>query len=289
MNITRRDGVDDTGEQDVRELRRMYSDIVDSTPVRPLTDEGPYVRDKEDVPHEASLADLYGAALPYEEDEVDATLRQMVEDGELIFGWIEERGELGYWYPEESDSASRPSVAPEPAPVSHRRARKPLAQKVLTGIAASVAAPFVIGVCAFAAEQGQHAAQPKPSVDSPDLTSNDIPVQEPPATNADTSNYEPQTTAPAKAPATTHARHAKASGHPEKPVERQHPGKHARDRKWHVPTSPSAVPSGAPTVKVPLPQPSQTSDQPRHHRGGDGPIEGVVRTVLAPLGSLLGD
>lgn len=44
----------DTGETDVRTLR--LAPVVDE----PMPDNIPHVRDKEDVPHEGSLADLYG-------------------------------------------------------------------------------------------------------------------------------------------------------------------------------------------------------------------------------------
>jgi hypothetical protein len=287
MNRIRREDAGDTGEQDVRELRRLYGGTPEATPTLPLTDAGPFVRDKEDVPHEDAIPDLYGLDNASEEDDVEEVLLQMVEDGELCFGWLEDRQEFGFWYPE--DAPEQPAAAPEPAPapararVSRRRPKRPLARRILLGVAATFAAPFAIGLCAYAAEEGEHQAH-HPN-DRPDLTSDDVPVGSGAGREADDADYQPQgaSSAPIPTPSSTkRPKHAKPSTQPEQPKAKTTAGKHAKKAATAT-TGPSALPTGAPTVKVTLPTPAPSTA--KH----DGPVDTVVKTLLAPVGALLGN
>lgn len=209
MNMTRHGGADDTGEQDVRELRRAYEQIRDANPNGDLVDVGPFVRHKEDVPHEGSIPDLYGQPDDAEtgEDCVEDELLQMVEDGELCFGWLEDRGEFGFWFPEEETATAEeptPQWLPEavaevtsadPAPVrrSHRRPKeRPLARKIFVGVAATLTAPFVIGVAAYAADHG-HSGTDEASLGRPDLAA-DAHEEPTPADKPNLLNYQTQHT-----------------------------------------------------------------------------------------------
>ncbi|MFJ6508696.1 hypothetical protein [Streptomyces sp. NPDC091879] len=286
MNTTRRDGADDTGEQDVRELRRLFGRSLDDTPTRPEPDYLPFVRDKEDVPHEDALPDFYGLDNASEEDdEVTEELLQMVEDGELCFGWLEDRQEFGFWFPEEEPadlSLEIPDAPPEPVKGSRRRPKRPLFKRAFLALAATVAAPFAIGLCSYAAEEGEHHAHHP--VDRPDLVSDDVDtddvreMSDRPAVPLDrpaASTYTQETRAKGK--------HAKTTTKPEKATTTAPTGKH---RKVTATPSPSAAPSKAPahTVKVPAaaPSPSATAT---HHSGAVGT---VVNSVLGPVVSLLG-
>jgi hypothetical protein len=175
MNTTRRDGADDTGEQDVRGLRRHF-----------LGGNGAH----QEMPKEADaprIPDFYGLEDPFEdtaEGQIEAVLLKMVDEGELCFGWIEERQEMGFWRCDdvESSSSSR-CPAPEPEPqkkVSHRRTRatrhRVMSRTVVTVVAA-VATPFAVGVTAYAVG---HTREPhKLTVAQPDLTSDESPPQAP--------------------------------------------------------------------------------------------------------------
>jgi hypothetical protein len=278
MNMIRRDETGDTGEQDVRELRRLYGDGPEVPPTLPLTDNGPFVRDKEDVPHEDAIPDLYGLDNASEDDAVEEILLQMVEDGELCFGWLEDRQEFGFWYAEDASEPVTPEPVPAPARVSRRRPKRPLARRILVGVAATFAAPFAIGLCAYAAEQGEHHAHP---VDQPDLTSDDVPV----GGKDREADYQPlgASSAPIPTPSSTkRARHAKPSVHPEKPKAAASAAKHAKKAATAT-KGPAALPTGIPTIKVTLPSPVPTAA--KH----DGPLGMVVKAVLAPVGALLGN
>lgn len=287
MNMIRRDETGDTGEQDVRELRRLYGEGPEASPTLPLTDNGPFVRDKEDVPHEDAIPDFYGLDNASEEDEVEETLLHMVEDGELCFGWLEDRQEFGFWHCDDVDDSqccptSEPAPTPEPVPaparVSRRRPKRPLARRILVGAAATLTAPFVIGLCAYAAEQGERHAHP---MDQPDLTSDDAPV----SGKDREADYQPlgASSAPMPTPSSSkRAKHAKPSAHPEKPKATASAAKHAK--KAAIATKgPSALPTGIPTIKVTLPSPVSTAA--KH----DGPLGMVLKAVLAPVGALLGN
>ncbi|MFE9525131.1 hypothetical protein [Streptomyces sp. NPDC006631] len=207
MNMTRHGGADDTGEQDVRELRRAYEQIRQAKPAADFLDVGPFVRHNEDVPHEGAIPDLYGQPDDDEgsEEQVEEELLQMVEDGELCFGWLEDRGEFGFWFPEEepatvADPAPEwapeavPEVtSPDPAPVrgSHRRPKeRPLARKIFVGVAATLTAPFVIGVAAYAADHGNSGTNDT-ALGRPDLAA-DAHEEPPPADKPNLLNYQTQ-------------------------------------------------------------------------------------------------
>jgi hypothetical protein len=291
MNRIRRDDAGDTGEQDVRELRRLYGGTPEAVPTLPLADAGPFVRDKEDVPHEDAIPDLYGLDNAPEEDEVEEVLLHMVEDGELCFGWLEDRQEFGFWYPEDEPvqpAAPTPEPAPEPARVSRRRPRRSLGRRLLLGLAATIAAPFAVGLCAYAAEEGEHHAHHP--MDRPDNTSNDIPMGAGGVREADDADYQPQTASATPLPAsasTKRPKHAKPSAHPETPRVKTTAAKHAKKPATTANKGPSALLSGTPTVKVTLPAPS-TAPVPSTGKH-EGPLSTVVNTLLAPVGALLGN
>jgi hypothetical protein len=283
MNTKRRDGSDDTGEQDVRELRRLLGEGPDDTPTRPLSDSGPFVRHKEDVPHEDAIPDFYGLDNgSTEDDEVTEELLQMVEDGELCFGWLEDRQEFGFWFPDE-EPAGRPLIIPdtplqETKRVSRRRPKRPLLKRVVLAIAATVTAPFAIGVCSYAAEEGEHRAHHE--MDRPDLTSEDTVNVAP--HEMDDRSPAPMTTSYAAGPVTK-GKHAKTYSKPEKVTTKAPTGKH---RKVGSAPAPSAVPSKAPahTVKLPSATPSASPTSTSH----PGAVGATVHTILSPVVSLLG-
>lgn len=294
MNMIRRDEADDTGEQDVRDLRRVFGEGEAVSPTRSLTDVGPYVRDKEDVPHEDAIPDLYGLDNTSERDEVEETLLQMVEEGELCFGWLEDRGEFGFWHcdpledsqccPTSEPDGPQSACEPEPERASHRRPKQPLARKILLGVAASITAPFAIGVVAYAAEQGEyHGGQSHP-IDRPDLTSDEIPEQHSAADAGNTTSYQPIDSSPTSAPAPSRAKHAKPPTRQETPKAPISTGKHA---KKSVSKGPSALPTGIPTIKVKLPSPvpSPTTAQVKE----PDPVGSLVKSILAPVGALFGN
>jgi hypothetical protein len=177
MNMIWRDDANDTGEQDVRELRQQHAE----TAPMPLNE--PHLRDKEDVPHEGSIPDFYG--LSYE-DEVDEELSALVDAGELCMGWDSDTQEIIYWLPEEPKLAEQPEPAPK---LRSHRARKPVARsswqrRIMLTVAATIA-PFFIGMTAEAA-MDLHAQGTHP-MDRPDMAGNDVPVPEPSKTAVATS------------------------------------------------------------------------------------------------------
>jgi hypothetical protein len=287
MNTMRRDGAEDTGEQDVRELRRLYGGAPVDPPTLPLNDIGPYVRDKEDVPHEDAIPDFYGLDNAFgESDEITDELLQMVEDGELCVGWLEERQEFGFWFPEE-EAAGRPLVMPDsllqqPTRVSRRRPKRPRFKKAILAIAATMTAPFVIGVCAYAAEEGEHRAHQE--LERPDLTSDDTDDLAP----HEMSGYAPAPAASYYArSAVKKAKHAKVTTKPETVAATATAGKHRKTATTSVPSAvPSAAPSKTPaiTVKLLSATPSPTPTAASH----PGAVGSVVHGLLAPVVHLLG-
>lgn len=296
MNMIRRDEADDTGEQDVRDLRRIFGEGEAVSPTRSLMDVGPYVRHKEDVPHEDAIPDLYGLDNTSERDEVEETLLQMVEEGELCFGWLEDRGEFGFWHcddlegsqycPTSEPDGPQSACKPEPVPerVSRRRPKRPLARKILLGVAASITAPFAIGVVAYAAEQGEYQGGQSQPIGRPDLTSDDIPEQHSAADAGNTASYQPLDTSRTPSPAPSRVKHAKPSTQQETPKAPISTGKHA---KKSVSKGPSALPTGIPTIKVKLPSsvPSPTAAQVKR----PDPVGSLVKSILAPVGALFGN
>lgn len=99
----RSDDADDTGGQDVRELRERFSD----------GGQAPVVE-------EATLTD----------EEIEAELLQMVDDGELCCGWIPERQEFGFWA---VDTCTSGTCAPDPEPCGQAApVVKPVHRRVAT-------------------------------------------------------------------------------------------------------------------------------------------------------------
>jgi hypothetical protein len=290
MNRIRREDAGDTGEQDVRELRRLYGGTPEAVPPLPLADAGPFVRDKEDVPHEDAIPDLYGLDNASEEDGVEEVLLQMVEDGELCFGWLEDRQEFGFWYPEfepEQPADPAPASAPAPAHASHRRAKRRRLDRILMGVAATLTAPFAFTLYAHASSAADHDA--RHPMDQPDLTSDDVPVASEPAREIGDAGYQPQGASAAPMPAPSSAkrpRHAKPYMQPETPRAKASAAKHAK-RTAPVTKGPSALLTGKPTVKVTLPA-SSTAPVPSTGKH-EGPLSTVVNTLLAPVGALLGN
>lgn len=290
MNMTRRGGADDTGEQDVRELRRLFGGSADDAPTRSFPDSVPYVRHKEDVPHEDALPDFYGLDKSSEEDdEVTDELLQMVEDGELCFGWLEDRQEFGFWFPDEEPAGRllvMPDAPPEPVSATRGRPRRPFIKRALLALAATVAAPFAIGVCSYAAEEGEHHAHHP--VDQPDLaaendgyvSNGDVHAM---SSHPETPVNRPVTTTSYMRPTAIRAKHAKPSVKPEVASTAAPAGKH---RKAPVLLVPSAAPSSTATLTVKLPvvtpSPSATA---LHHPGS---VSTLVHGVLGPVTSLIG-
>jgi hypothetical protein len=294
MNTLRRDGADDTGEQDVRDLRRHLGGVADDTPTLPLGDLGPFVRDKEDVPHEDALPDFYGLDNAFDgSDEVTDELLQLVEDGELCFGWLEDRQEFGFWFPDE-ESAGRPLVIPDtplqqPTKVSRRRPKRPLLKRSFLALAATVTAPFAVGMCAYAAEEGEHRAHQE--MERPDITSDVSDGTD----DLAPSEHEMSAYSPTPAPSSyaggtvTKAKHAKVTAQPETAVTKAPAGKHRKVTAIPA-TGPSAVPSKSPafTVKLPSVSPSPSPTAPRHHHHHSGVVGSVVQDVFSPVVHLLG-
>jgi hypothetical protein len=163
MDAVRRGGADGTGEQDVRALRHEFGEDVPALPI--FKDSGPHVRAREDVPHEHALPDLWDDQELADED-IEAVLFEMVDSGELVCGWIPERGEFGFWVPE-------PTQEPvQQAPTAGRH-RKLAVSKV--GLA--VRGSFLVGLAMISAPVamaiGTSAARhhvKKPSVEAPDVS-----------------------------------------------------------------------------------------------------------------------
>lgn len=304
MNMVWRDDAGDTGEQDVRELRRAYEQIREAKPDGDLADSGPFVRSKEDVPHEGSIPDFYGRPedTTDDSDDVEEELLQLVETGELCFGWLEDRGEFGFWFPEE-EPATVPDPTPVPTPAtaepvrrSHRRTReRPITRKILLGVAVSLAAPLSIGVAAYAADQGHR--PPERNWDTPDLaadaTQNPTPSDKPNMMNYQTSQRAIRADGPAPAPTVTvtatvtafpsPAKHAKAPTALEKPDPGHAKGPGGRHRK--TTTGGTSVGKGK-------------TDHHHHHKQHDDdddddddqrqtPVKTLVTSILDPVNNLL--
>jgi hypothetical protein len=191
MYTIRRGGSEDTGEQDVRELRRRFAEPT------PITAPETYTPRQEDASHDTASSNFCGVV---QGDEVSTTLAEMVDSGELHLGWDEQRQEFVYWVPEGveiSDGCEEEEDVFEPIPVpalsstrtrGHRRAPKPrssICRRTVMAVVASLA-PFFIGVAAEAAIS-KHAYQP--GMDHPDVTGNDWEQPEPDPTP----NYRPAT------------------------------------------------------------------------------------------------
>lgn len=169
MNTIRRDGTgDDTGEQDVRELRRQASNEA-----APRSE--PHVRHREDVPHEHAIPDFYGPEdNVIEGDEVDAELSELVDSGELCMGWDSERQEVIYWLPEDNEVVGQrePAVKKRSLRARKPRRRSSAYRRVILTLAACIA-PFIVGMAAEAALD-MH-AEHNPSMDQPDMVGNTVP------------------------------------------------------------------------------------------------------------------
>ena len=182
-------GEEDTGEQDVRGLRR---DLTGGSGVAPDTD--PHVRDKEDVPHEGSLPDFYGLQDDEEDSAVTEALMEMVDSGEMSFAWDEDRQDFVFWNNlpdsepdrEEVTATAAPRPEIEPLPVKHtgrRRRPKPTGlgvfRNALVITVAAMAAPFA--VANMPAETFKSLHEPDhnddDSASSPSTEFTDAPVQ----------------------------------------------------------------------------------------------------------------
>ncbi|MGW0626130.1 hypothetical protein [Streptomyces sp. NPDC002758] len=291
MNTTRRDGRDDTGEQDVRELRHRFAGEHSAPTGIPNE---PHVRHKEDVPHEGSIPDFYG--LGEEDDGIDEELSALVDAGELCMGWDSDTEEIIYWLPQETPLAEEPEPAPKrPSRRAHKTPRKHAAlyRRAVLTLVASIA-PFFVGMTAEAA-MDMHAERTHP-MDQPDMVGNEVPTPTPTAAatdtpldaegTVDTSDYRPTGSSYALA-----ARHAKATTYPTTEKPGTYVGKH---RKAH----------GKPTKVRPKASKKTESKPPRSHDGNPHrpravppkhseqkphtPAETVVVDILGPVQSLLG-
>lgn len=149
------DGADDTGETDVSELRARFSD-------------GSYV-----PVAEPEMTD----------DDIEAVLLQMVDDGELCWGWIPERNEFGFWpcetnaWPCDPGNETRTPIHAEPvveaAGAKHRRAKVPVMRRAAVTLAAVLAVPAVgVAVAQVSDTPMQHTldAAMDAAMDSPDTS-----------------------------------------------------------------------------------------------------------------------
>jgi hypothetical protein len=244
----------------------------------------PHLRDKEDVPHEGSLADFYGL----EDDGIEAELSALVDAGELCMGWDSDTQEVIYWLPEEPKLAEQPEHAPQPR---SRRARKVSKRSniyrrtVLTVVAAI--APLFAGMAAEATLD-MHADRSRP-MDQPDVAGAEVPTPsatvQAAATTTSLSNYRPTgssyqladrharvTTSPTvEKPGSYVGKHRKALG---KPIT----GRSKASRKTE---SKTPRPSAAVTPKRSVTLPSPTERDP------NTPAERVVDGLLSPVESLL--
>jgi hypothetical protein len=298
MNTIRRDGADDTGNQDVRGLRRHFLGGNGAPQEMPKEASTPHLRDKEDVPHEGSIPDFYGLADPFEdtaEGQIEAVLLKMVDDGELCFGWIEERQEMGFWRCDDAESCC-PTPEPAPPKVSHRRtrtARHPVMSRAVVTLVAAVTAPFAIGVAAYAVDEARE--QRKPTVEQTDLAAEETPSQTPAAK---------PTVAAVPAPLPTVNPNSARGGIPEaknrrEPAHRSHHHRLLGDRQGHdyigrhrrdgdgddTPLAPSTAPVTALTRPTATPSPTAT---PRPTALSGRRNTGLVSEVFQPVESLLG-
>jgi hypothetical protein len=279
--MTRRDSTgDDTGEQDVRELRRLYG----GDEYAPKSE--PYVRDKEDVPHEHAIPDFYGLeeGVPSLQ-EVKDELSELVDAGELCMGWDEEEQSFVYWFPEGSDLVQQPAPAPEKP---SRRTRKPrrrrnVYRRSLLILAASVA-PFFFGMTAEAALD-MHAEHKLP-MDQPDMAGDEVPLPAASAQDAAPVVHTYRHYVPA-----TPARHAKATTSPNVEKPDSYVGKHRKTLPKPVATAqkkPKKPESKAPKpAATATPKPTAAPSVPSAQKP-DTPAEAVVNTLLRPVAGLLG-
>jgi hypothetical protein len=281
MNSIRRDGRDDTGEQDVRELRHRFAG---EPPAPTGMPNDPHLRDKEDVPHEGSLADFYGL----EDDGIDAELSALVDAGELCMGWDSETQEVIYWLPEEPKLTERPEQAPKP---HSRRARKPrkrsnVYRRTVLTVVASIA-PLFVGMAAEAALD-MHADSSRP-MDQPDMAGADVPAPAPSAPVQDavdtSSDYRPNSSNYQLA-----AKHARVTSSPTAEKHESHVGKHRKAPEKPTTVRPKA--SRKTESKTPIPSPAVTAKPPAtsdapSRQDPNTPAEIVVHGILDPVGSLL--
>jgi hypothetical protein len=296
MKSIRRDGRDDTGEQDVQELRRRFAGGFPAPADMP--DHQPHVRDKEDVPHEGSLADFYGL----EDDdtpslqEVKDELSALVDEGELCMGWDAEEQAFVYWLREEPELAEEPEPSPERPRRSRRKARRRMSapRRVLLTLAASVA-PFLIGMVAEAS-MDMHYERTHPDVE-PDMadaeastTGSDIEPQT--ATVALAQDYRPTAVDYANS-----GRHAAPTTSPNVEKSNSYVGKHRKE----IGTPISKLAEEGHGKKAGPKHPHLAAGDPKKPHPADSPgrkkpprqkphnvVEHVVSTVLGPVEALLG-
>jgi hypothetical protein len=302
MNTIRRDGADDTGEQDVRGLRRQFLGGNVAPQEKPKEAEAPYLRNKEDVPHEGSIPDFYGLADPFEdtaEGQIEAVLLKMVDEGELCFGWIEERQEMGFWRCDDAESCCpRPEPAPQPETkrVSHRRApttRQRVMSRAMVTMVAAVATPFAIGVGAYAVDQARE--QHKPTVERTDLAAEESPSQTPAPVTTPT-----VVQAPAQLPTANpnsarggipDAQNHKKPDHPRHKrhhLAEEHKGHHYRGRHRREDTPPTPATAPVTTLTRPMVPPSPTATPRTVNEGRRTTQGGLVSEVFQPVETLLG-
>jgi hypothetical protein len=311
MNTIRRDGADDTGNQDVRGLRRHFLGGNGASQEMPKEANTPHLRDKEDVPHEGSIPDFYGLADPFEdtaEGQIEAVLLKMVDEGELCFGWIEERQEMGFWRCDDAESCCptpEPTPEPETKRVSHRRApttRQRVMSRAMVTMVAAVATPFAIGVGAYAVDQARE--QHKPTVERTDLTAEESPSQTPAPVAAPTVMAAPA--APATLPTVNPnsarggipgGKHRKEPEHPQPEHAPEHDHKHghkdghkhhhhlAGEHKGHhhIGKHRRDNASPAPTTALVTAAPRPPVNEGRRNTQG-----GLVSEVISPVEALLG-
>lgn len=273
MNTTRHGGVDDTGEQDVSRLRR---DLADGKLAASWLTEFPFVRHREDVPHEGALPDLYGREDDDEDlpsiDEIKTELSEMVDNGELCMGWDEEEQAFVYWVPQ--STPERPSHrAPRP------RRKRTMSQALVTVIASM--APLCGGVAIAASAYNAHHQAAQHVTDPADVSDNAPAPQHTPAP-APLGTSRPLVEQAQKPP---RARHAKEKG-PDEGKSKPYVGKHRKGapKAAHTPAKKAAgQDSGRDTgaVGAPAPSPSPTKQT-------TSVVGGLVHAVLEPVGSILG-
>ncbi|MFE2099542.1 hypothetical protein [Streptomyces sp. NPDC059468] len=296
MNTIGRDG-QDTGEQDVRELRRLHAGGTHT----PSVDNVPHVRHKEDVPNEGALADFYGldeCEFP-SIHEVKDELSDMVDAGELCMGWDAEQQAFVYWFPEEREVWEEQPL-PESAATAHRRkaprGRRKGFRRALLTVAATVA-PLFMGMVAEAALDDHVHHQTNTDPDLADDNWQPQTVHTTPIAN--TSTLDNVETRP---DSDSYARHARPSTSPtvEKPnsyvgrhrkdigtaVSRANPGQQKKTTS-KVPGNAAAAHAKsitAPSASTPRTVPAVPS---RHKPKHENPVQEVVNNLLNPVESLL--
>jgi hypothetical protein len=302
MNTIRRDGADDTGNQDVRGLRRHFLGGNGASQEMPKEASTPHLRDKEDVPHEGSIPDFYGLEDPFEdtaEGQIEAVLLKMVDEGELCFGWIEERQEMGFWRCDDAESCCpTPEPAPEPERkrVSHRRAptaRQRVMSRAMVTMVAAVATPFAIGVAAYAVDEARE--HRKPTVEQTDLAAEESPSQTPAPVTTPT-----VVQAPAQLPTVNpnsarggipDAQNHKKPDHPRHKrhhLAEEHKGHHYRGRHRREDTPPTPATAPVTTLTRPMVPPSPTATPRTVNEGRRTTQGGLVSEVFQPVETLLG-